>query len=242
MRKIAALAAVLLLASCGDGGGESGERELIVYAASSLTDVFQGLDSNAVFNFAGSDELATQIREGAEADVYAAASPKYPDELYEEDGLLEQPAIFATNRLVLIVPKDNRARIRSLADLDRKGIKLVVGAQGVPIGDYTREVLAKAGKRPILGRVVSEEEDVKGVVAKVALGEADAGFVYATDAKAAGDDIRAIELADEIQVPITYPVAVVAATKRREEAREFVELLLSDMGRRALQDAGFGLP
>ena len=241
MKTLAAIAAVLILAGCGGDGGESGEGELTVYAASSLTDVFQDLDPKAVYNFAGSDELATQIREGAEADVYAAASTKYPEELYE-DRLVEQPKIFATNRLVLIVPKDNRARIHSLADLDRKGVKLVVGAEGVPVGDYTREVLEKAGKASVLDQVVSEEKDVKGVLSKVALGEADAGFVYATDANAAGDDVRSIELPDEIQVPIRYPVAMVAATKRGEQAQEFVDLLLSDKGRKALQDAGFGLP
>lgn len=240
MKALAAIGAILVLAGCG-GGVESGEGELIVYAASSLTDVFRNLDAKAVFNFAGSDELATQIREGAQADVYAAASPKYPAELYG-DRLLKQPAIFATNRLVLVVPEDNRARIRSLADLDQKGVKLVVGAEGVPIGDYTREVLLKAGEQQILDQVVSEEEDVKGVLSKVALGEADAGFVYATDAKAAGDDVRSIELPDEIQVPIRYPVAIVTATKREKQAREFVDLLLSDKGRQALQDAGFGLP
>lgn len=240
MKAIAAIGAVLILVGCGSGG-KSGEGELIVYAASSLTDVFQALDAEAVFNFAGSDELATQIREGAEADVYAAASPRYPVELHD-DGILEQPTIFATNRLVLIVPRDNRARIRSLADLDKAGVKLVIGAEGVPVGDYTREVLTKAGRTRTLDRVVSEEEDVKGVLAKVALGEADAGFVYATDANAAGDDVRSIELPDEIQVPIRYPVAIVAATKREERAREFVDLLLSDRGRKALQDAGFGLP
>lgn len=241
MKALAAIGAVLILAGCGGGAGESGEGELIVYAASSLTDVFQDLDAKAVFNFAGSDELATQIREGAEADVYAAASPRYPDELYG-DGLLEQPTIFATNRLVLVVPRDNRARIRSLADLDKEGVKLVIGTEGVPVGDYTREVIEKSGKKQILDRVVSEEEDVKGVLSKVALGEADAGFVYATDANAAGEDVRSIELPDEIQVPIRYPVAIVAATTREEQAREFVDLLLSDMGREALQDAGFGLP
>jgi molybdate transport system substrate-binding protein len=240
VRVFAAIGAVLILAGCG-GSEASAESELIVYAASSLTDVFTDLDTKAVFNFAGSDELATQIREGAEADVYAAASTKYPDELHE-DRILEQPTIFATNRLVLIVPRDNRTRIRSLADLDRTNVTLVVGAEGVPVGDYTRKVLAKAGKTPILDRVVSEEEDVRGVLGKVAFGEADAGFVYATDAGAAPDDVRPIELPDEIQVPIRYPVAIVAATRREAQAREFVDLLLSEKGRRALQDAGFGLP
>jgi molybdate transport system substrate-binding protein len=241
VKALAALGAILILAGCGGGGGESGKGELIVYAASSLTDVFQDLDVKAIFNFAGSDELATQIREGAEADVYAAASTKYPDELHE-DRLVEQPTVFATNRLVLIVPKDSRARIHTLADLDRKGVKLVVGAEGVPVGDYTREVLEKGGKKRVLDRVVSEEEDVKGVLSKVALGEADAGFVYATDANAAGDDVRSIELPHAIQVAIRYPVAIVAATKRDEQARELVDLLLGDTGRKALQDAGFGLP
>ncbi len=240
MKALAAIGAVLTLAGCGGNGG-SGEGALKIYAASSLTDVFQALDTKAVYNFAGSDELATQIREGAEADVYAAASTKYPDELHE-NGLVEQPTIFATNRLVLIVPKDNRARIRSLADLDRTGVKLVAGAEGVPVGDYTRDVLAKAGKTRILDRVVSEEKDVKGVLSKVALGEADAGFVYATDADAAGDDVRSIELPDEIQVPIRYPIAIVAGTKRDDQARAFIDLLLGDTGRKTLQDSGFGLP
>jgi molybdate transport system substrate-binding protein len=240
VRKLTALAAVFILAGCG-GAGESGEGELIVYAASSLTDVFQDLDAEAVFNFAGSDELATQIREGAKADVYAAASPRYPDELYG-DRLVDQPVIFATNRLVLVVPKDNRARINSLADLDKESVKLVIGAEGVPVGDYTRQVLEKAGEMQILDRVVSDEEDVKGVLAKVALGEADAGFVYATDAKAAGDKVRSVVLPAQIQVPIRYPVAIVAETKREEEARSFVDLLLGDKGRQTLKDAGFGLP
>jgi molybdate transport system substrate-binding protein len=238
MRRAAALA-VLALVAGGCGGDENGQ--LTVYAASSLTEVFQELDPDARYNFAGSDELATQLREGAEADVYAAASPKHPDQLYGEE-LLDEPEIFATNRLVIVVPKDNPAGIASLTDLQRAGVKLVVGAEGVPIGDYTREVLEKARRPRVLANVVSEEEDVKGVLGKVRLGEADAGFVYATDAKAAGDDVRAIELPDEIQATVRYPVAVVASSKHDAEAREFVELLRGERGQRLLREAGFGPP
>jgi molybdate transport system substrate-binding protein len=235
-RAVTFLAVAVTLAGCGGGDSE----ELTVFAAASLSEVFEQLETEARFNFAGSDELAMQIREGARADVYAAASPRYPDELHDA-GLVEQPRIFATNRLVLVVPDDNPARIDSLDDLDRDGMRLVAGAEGVPIGDYTRSVLEEAGRSDLLERVVSSEEDVKGVVAKVRLGEADAGFVYATDAQAAGD-VRAIELPAAIQADVRYPVAVVSSTDQADEARAFIELLLSAAGRQLVRDAGFGTP
>ena len=236
MRLAAAALAILVLTGCGGGDGK-----LTVYAAASLTEVFQKLDPDARFNFAGSDELATQLQEGGKADVYAAASPRYPDELYK-DGMVERPRVFASNRLVLVVPADNQADIRSLADVDRVGVKLVVGEEGVPIGDYTRQVLAKAGREDVLRRVVSEEKDVKGVLGKVALGEADAGFVYATDAKAAGGDVKAIELPPKAQADVRYPIAVVRGTQRRQQADGFIRLVLSEQGRKALRDAGFLMP
>jgi molybdate transport system substrate-binding protein len=121
-------------------------------------------------------------------------------------------------------------------------VKLVVAAGGVPVGDYTRAFLARLGEERVLENVVSEEEDAKGVLGKVRLGEADAGFVYATDARAAGSDVRTIELPARAQEAIRYPVAVVAGTPRRAAAERFVERLLGDEGRRALQEAGFGLP
>src|SRR5687767_9621477 len=133
---------VLLVATACGGSHESAmetsaprERPLTVYAAASLTDVLPRIDSTARYNFAGSDELATQIREGAPADVYAAASSKYPQALYQE-GLVEVPVTFASNLLVLIVPKDNPAGIEKIADAARAGTKLVVAAEGVPVGDY----------------------------------------------------------------------------------------------------------
>jgi molybdate transport system substrate-binding protein len=240
VKSLAAVALLVVVLGAGCGGGDENGR-LTVFAAASLTEVFEHLDEEARFNFAGSDELATQLREGADADVYAAASPRYPDELRAE-GLLERPRVFATNRLVLIVPRDNPAEIASLGDLDGDGVKLVVGAEGVPIGDYTRTVLETSGREQLLARAVSEEEDVKGVVGKVALGEADAGFVYATDARAAGKDVRSIELPASIQAPVEYPVALVRDSENAEAARAFVARLFSPEGRRALREAGFGLP
>jgi molybdate transport system substrate-binding protein len=241
-----ALAGSALLVGCGGGDGENpgggGELEgLTVFAAASLTEAFEELAPEVRFNFAGSDELATQIREGAPADVYAAASPRYPDELRDE-GLVEEPQIFATNRLVLVVPSDNPAEIESVEDLREDDTKLVVGAEGVPVGDYTRTVLENLGAADVLENVVSNEDDVKGVVGKVAAGEADAGFVYVTDYNAAREELEAIELPEEAQAEVEYPIAVVSDTENREAAEAFVELVLGEDGRGALENAGFGVP
>jgi molybdate transport system substrate-binding protein len=234
------LAAALLVLAAACGGGDD-EQPLTVYAAASLTDVFEAIDSSARFNFAGSDDLATQLREGAKADVYAAASPRYPQELFRER-VVERPRTFALNRLVLIVPRDNPKAIESLADLGAPGVKLVIGAEGVPVGDYTRDVLERAGRSDVLRSVVSEEEDVRGVLGKVALGEADAGFVYATDVAAAADDVHAIELPAAAQATIEYQVAVVRDAASRDAALAFVSRLLGEQGRSSLRAAGFGLP
>jgi molybdate transport system substrate-binding protein len=231
---------VLAAAGCGGDGEAGGNGELTVYAAASLADVLPAIDSSPRYSFAGSDELATQIREGAPADVYAAASTKYPDELFDE-GLVEEPEVFATNRLVLVVPSDNPAGIEEVGDIARPGTKLVLAAEGVPVGDYARTVLASLGLDDALSNVVSNEEDVKGVLAKVSIGEADAGFVYATDA-ATTDDVSVIEIPKAAQPPIEYAVAVVASKSNEAGARAFVDKLLGPDGRQALEAAGFGVP
>ena len=236
---IGIIAALLGLAGCG--GSDAASSELDVYAAASLAEVFPALDPDARFSFAGSDELATQVREGAPADVYAAASSKYPQELFEE-GIVDEPATFATNTLVLIVPTANPAGIESVEDVVQPGTRLVVAAEGVPVGDYTRMVLETLGLSAALDNVVSNEDDVKGVAAKVGLGEADAGFVYATDVTPVADQVRAIALPEDAQPPIEYLVAVVADADDQDTARAFVERLLGAQGRQALADAGFGLP
>jgi molybdate transport system substrate-binding protein len=234
--------AVVALAACGGGGGGGGgDDRLTIYAASSLTEVFQDLAPENRYNFAGSDELATQLREGGTADVFAAASPKYPEELFADE-LIERPAVFATNKLVLITPRRNGKALTDVRDLAAGGFKLVIGAEGVPVGDYTRDVLERLELTGVLDEVVSEEENVKGVLGKVALGEADAGFVYATDAAAADDKVVAIDLPPTGQADVRYPAAVVADSDQKDEARAFIELLRSTDGRRALERAGFGLP
>jgi len=234
--------ALVALAGCGGatGGGDSNDHAT-VFAAASLTEVFPQIDPAATFNFAGSDDLATQITEGAPADVFAAASTKYPDQLYE-DGLVDKPEVFATNKLVLIVPKDNPANIQSVDDLRNPDVKLVIGAEGVPIGDYTRTVLENMGASEVLDQVVSEEDDVKGVVSKVSLGEADAGFVYVTDVRPVDDKVTAIELPDEAQAVVQYEIAVVKDAPHHGAAHEFVEQVLGDAGQAKLQAAGFGPP
>jgi molybdate transport system substrate-binding protein len=240
---LAAAVALVLAAGCGgDGdGGSSSAAGATVFAAASLTEVFEELAPEARFNFAGSDELALQITEGAPADVYAAASPKYPDELFTEE-LIEEPQVFATNSLVLIVPADNPAGIESVSDVGEPGVKLVVGAEGVPVGDYTRTVLENMGESAILDNVVSNEDDVKAVVAKVAQGEADAGFVYVTDVGPVEEQVVTIALPEEAQARVEYPIAVVKDAANPEAAQAFVDLVLSDRGREALEAAGFGVP
>jgi molybdate transport system substrate-binding protein len=234
--------ALVALAGCGGaaGGGDTNDHAT-VFAAASLTAVFPQIDPAATYNFAGSDDLATQITEGAPADVFAAASTKYPDQLYDE-GLVDKPEVFATNRLVLVVPKDNPAGIQSVDDLRNPDVKLVIGAEGVPIGDYTRTVLEKMGAADVLDQVVSEEDDVKGVVGKVSLGEADAGFVYVTDVKPVEDKVTAIELPAEAQAKVQYEIAVVKDAPHHDAAHEFVEQVLSEDGQAKLQAAGFGPP
>ena len=239
MRALAALSALLALAlpaSTGAGG------DFTVYAAASLTDVFPKIDSKPRYSFAGSDQLALQIRQGAPADVFASASPKYAQLLYH-DGLVRKPVTFATNKLIVIVPKSNPANLHSVYDLRRSGVKLVIGDQGVPIGSYTRQLLDALGiEDAVLRNVVSQETDVKGIVAKVALGEADAGFVYATDAKPAGSRVQKVLLPAWAQPPIRYQAAIVKSTPRQVGARAFIRKLLSKRGRLLLKRAGFGLP
>jgi molybdate transport system substrate-binding protein len=225
-----------LLAACGDD-----DDRLTVLAAASLTDVLQRIEPDARYSFAASDTLATQIREGAPADVYAAANERLPSELFEE-GLVERPVVFATNRLVLLVPAGNPRNVRSVADLRAAGMRVVMAGEGVPAGDYTREVLANLGAEDLVERAVSQEDDVRGVSAKVALGEADAGFAYATDAAAVDADVDAVPLPAAAQPPIRYGVAVVAASDEPARARALIDALRSAEGRAALEDAGFGVP
>ena len=214
---------------------------LTVFAAASLTDVMPQIDAHPHYSFAGSDTLALQIRQGAPADVFLAASTQQPTDLFNA-GLVYKPVVFATNELVLIVPRSNPAHIKSVLDIGRSGIKLVVAAPTVPVGAYTRRVLSNLGMTSALANVVSEETDVRGVLAKVALGEADAGFVYVTDARAAGAQVAQVKIPAWAQPRVRYELAIVKATRHLAQARTFVRRVLSEAGRAKLKAAGFGLP
>jgi molybdate transport system substrate-binding protein len=213
-----------------------------VFAAASLTGVFPQIDKAPRYSFAGSDQLALQIRQGAPVDVYASANPKFPELLYR-DGLVAKPVVFATNRLAVLVPRSNPGKVRSVYDLRRSGLKVVVGDRTVPIGSYTLQLLDTIGiADDVMKNVVSQETDVKGIVAKVALGEADAGFAYVTDAKPVSSKVRLIALPQWAQPPIRYEIAVVKAAQHPAAARAFVKRVLSKRGRLLLRRAGFGLP
>ena len=238
---LALVAAPTLVVGLAAGAAE-GEDPPTVYAAASLTEVFPDISSGPRFQFAGSNQLAVQIRQGAPADVFASASPVYTQALYRE-GLVEQPRVFATNTLVLAVPRSNPAKLKTIQDLARRPkLRLVVAGPKVPIGLYTRRVLRRLGLLRVLREAVSQEADVKGIVGKLALGEADAGFVYATDVKAASNRLTAIPIPKRGRPSVRYELAVVTRTKHMDAAWAFVADVLGAAGRRELAHAGFGLP
>ena len=212
---------------------------LPVLAASSLATVFPQIDKTPRYSFAGSDTLAAQIKLGAPADVFAAASSSSPDKLYAQ-GLVEKPVVFTTNRLVLVTPASNPVGISSVFDLRKTGIKLVIGTQSVPIGVYTRTILRNLALTSVLSNVVSQETDVRSILGKVALGEADAGFVYRTDAKTVTGKVEVIALPAWAQPPVRYEIAVVKSTGNRAAAVAYVNKVLSRAGQAKLRAAGFG--
>jgi molybdate transport system substrate-binding protein len=237
----AALLAIASLALAGCGGDDG--EELTVSAAASLTEAFEAygeeLDGDQRFSFAGSDALAAQIRQGAQPDVFASANTEYPDELAAE-GLVEEPVTFARNELVVAVATGSG--LDSVSELAEPGLDLVIAAEGVPVGDYTRELLGRlpGGQRDaILANVRSEESDVKGVLGKIAAGAADAGFVYSSDVAAAGGEVREVRIPARLDPDVAYAVAVVEGAPNPEGAREFIEGLVEGAGARGLAESGF---
>jgi molybdate transport system substrate-binding protein len=238
MKRLLAIACLALVVPAS----VSGATTLNVFAAASLTEVFPKVDKAQRYSFAGSDQLALQIRQGAPADVFASASPKYTELAYR-DGFVQKPVVFATNKLIILVPRSNPAGIKNVYDLRRTGLKVVIGDKTVPIGTYTRSILDTLGiTTDVMKNVVSQETDVKGIVAKVALGEADAGFVYKTDARPVASQTRSLALPDWAQPPIRYEVAVVKTSSHPVAARAYIKKLTSKRGRKLLAAAGFGLP
>ena len=211
---------------------------LTIYAAASLSEVLRGFDPAQRYSFASSNTLETQIKNGAPADVFASAAPLNIQRLFR-DSLVEKPVTFTSNRLVLIVPKSNPAGIRSVYDLKRKPVKLVIAGPAVPVGTYTRAVLRKLGLTAVLSKVVSRESDVKAVTGKVALGQADAGFVYATDARPVSARVSVIRIPAKAQPRVRYEIAVVSGSSNKTRAQAWVKTLLSAKGQAALRRYGF---
>jgi molybdate transport system substrate-binding protein len=213
-----------------------------VLAAASLTEVLPRIEPEATYSFGSSNSLAEQIRRGAPVDVYLSASPVYTQALHRE-GLVRKPVAFATNSLVIIVPRSNPAKIKTVYDLaKRPKLRLVVAGPRVPIGLYTREVLKRLGLLRVLKKTVSLEPDVKGIVGKVALGQADAGFVYLTDVGPVASRARAIRIPAKAQPTVVYALAIATEPNDVEAAQGLVISVLGPEGRRELRAARFGLP
>jgi molybdate transport system substrate-binding protein len=229
VRRLAAATSLALFVVGAIGCGGSDQGQLRVSAAASLRSAFDHYASAAFpddeihQSFAGSDQLAAQIEQGARPDVFASANPQYPQELFRK-GLLERPVVFARNRLVLAVPAGSQ--IHSLGDVATPGVSVVIGDSSVPIGSYTREVLGRlprAESSAILGNVRSREPDVSSIVGKLTQGAADAAFVYVTDVGAAGDAVRSIPLPDTLQPEVAYGIGVVMDAPDADLARRFVQ-------------------
>lgn len=265
------LVLAILLAGCvqpitapAAGGADASaaaeqQAELLVFAAASLTDAFDEIAGSfeaahsgvtIVANYGASSALATQILEGGAADLFASANETQMQKLVDAGSVTETPQIFATNRLVLIVPADNPAGIETLADLAAPGVLLVLAQPGVPVRDYADQMIQALAADAAYGasyadavyaNLVSEEENVRQVAAKIALGEADAGVVYTSDVTPdIAADVLQIEVPDAFNVVATYPIARLAETAQPDLAQAYIDLILSEEGQMMLQKWGFG--
>jgi molybdate transport system substrate-binding protein len=245
-------------ADAGDEGGGRGEEQstLTVFAASSLTDAFGELAKTfeernpgveVRQSFESSSTLLTQIQQGARADVFATAADEEMDAAVDDGLVAREPEVFARNREVILVPQANPANIRGMEDLAKPGVKLVLAEEGVPAADYALEILRKANpvygadfKQDVLSNMVSRESDVRASVSRVALGDADATFGYASDyTPDIRDQIRVIQIPEDINIIATYPMATLKGAQSPELARRWENLVLSDDGQRGLEKWGF---
>ena len=229
----------LLVAGAGGRAQARSHAGVTVFAAASLTNVFPKIDSSPRYSFGGSNALAAQIRLGAPADVFASANTSLPAQLHAK-GLCSKPVVFARNTLVIVVPRSNPAGIRNIYDLGKSGVKVDIAAPGVPVGGYTLQVLERLKlSKAVLANVVSRETDVREVLAKVALGEADAGFVYSTDARTTPGRVKVLKVPARAQPKLQYGICVVSNSGNRQAAQAFVGKVLSKPGQAKLRAAGF---
>ena len=251
----------LLLTSCAGsapGSAPSSQRELTVFAAASLTDAFGEIATSfsattggarVTYNFGGSNTLRSQIEQGARADVFASANETEMNTLAKGGLVTATPSIFAKNRLVVITPKANPGKIQKLQDLANPGLKIVAAGPTVPVGAYMLQMLDKMTSDPAYGagfkervmrNVISQELDVKQVVAKVQLGEGDAGVVYSTDVTPKiAPEVRVLEVPDAFNVIARYPIAVLKDARQAELAKDFVAYILSSEGQAAMKRYSF---
>jgi len=245
-RRLGALLAVAVAVVClalGAGGAVAKSQKsaagITVYAAASLTDVFPAINSSNAYSFAGSNALATQIQNGAPADVFASANTTIPATLYAQ-GLVEKPVVFTRNALVIVVPNSNPAGIRSVYDLAKPGVKVDVAGSAVPVGSYTQQVLGQMGlTAAVSANFVSQETDVRTVLTKVQTGQADAGFVYSTDARTVRGQVKVIDVPAWAQPKVAYAMAVVTRSPNQAAAQAFVRQVLSKAGQAQLLKYGF---
>jgi molybdate transport system substrate-binding protein len=255
---------LLLLAGCGEAGsaGSASDGEVVVFAASSLKDAFEKLGAglkdkgiNTTFNFAGSQALAAQLAQGARADVFASADARNMEAAVSSGSVVNgTQRLLLTNKLVMVVAPGSAGQVSTIEDLARPGLKLVLADPSVPAGNYSLQVVEKLSadsgygaefKEKVLANVVSRENNVRQVVAKVQLGEADAGIVYATDAKApsatpGAAELGTIEIPGRYNVIASYYIAPIKDAAHAQAAQRFVEYVLSDEGQRTLEEYGFG--
>jgi molybdate transport system substrate-binding protein len=224
-----------------------------IFAAASLSEVFQEAARQVEkksgfeyrFHFAGSQQLAAQLEQGAPADVFASADDRWMEYASQHNLIDGDAKRFARNRLVVITPVSNPGRVDKLEDLGRPGVKVLMGTESVPAGRYARQALANLSNgsdygRRVLSNVVSQEDNVKSIVAKVQLGEADAGFVYVTDVSpSVRGRVRAISIPEASNVVADYPIAIAHGAANHEAAQAFVDYLLSTDGQTLLARYGF---
>jgi molybdate transport system substrate-binding protein len=254
MSRRAALSILVVGLCLAAGCRERGKNELVVFAAASLDGAFSELvvhfeaahpEGTVAMHFAGTQELRTQIEHGARADVLAAADTRHMTALVDARAMAA-PVLFARNEPVIVVAKDTQATVASLADLANVP-RLVVGGPEVPIGRYTEQILARADaaapgqKAAIEARIVSRELNVRQVLTKVSLGEADAGIVYRTDAIAAGDEVTVVDIPAAVNVVAEYPIAVATGARDPALAAAFAAFVTSPAGQDILRRHGFSV-
>jgi molybdate transport system substrate-binding protein len=246
-RLVAPIALIALMTLVGgstagtpvERAAQAAAKPITVFAGASLTDVFPAIDPNETYSFAGSPTLATQIMNGAPADVFASANTTIPAALYAQ-GFIEKPVNFTRNKLVIVVPKANPAGVSDIYDLTKPGVKIDIGNPAVPIGSYTLAILKNMNlTSKILANVVSQENDVRTVLTKVVVGQADAGFVFSTDALTVSGQVKVIKVPAWAQPTVTYAMAVVTRSPNKAAAQSFMRLVLSKAGQSKLHAFGF---